>query len=232
MADYWAKIPAGSFQMGSNDTNYPDEQPVHPVTLSAFEMGRYEVTNRQYAQCVRAGICGKPGNQSYNVEASALLPIIDVSWNDAQTFCGWVGGRLPTEAEWEYAARGGLAGKTYPWGDEAPTCAKGAKNGANFYDCKLGGTMPVGSFAPNGYGLYDMAGNVWEWSNDWYSDTYYANSPSSNPQGPATGEDRILRGGSWGNLPNYLRVSFRRGNNLDYRYVLIGFRCARSAASP
>ena len=234
IADYWRPIPAGSFQMGSQAGN-DDEKPVHSVSLSAFEMGRYEVTNRQYTQCARAGVCAIPGNKVYSVEASALAPVTDVSWDDAQTFCSWAGGRLPTEAEWEYAARGGLPGKTYPWGDEAPTCAAGAQNGANFSDreggtCKPSGAAPVGSFAPNGYGLYDMAGNVWEWVGDWYSgDTYYASSPPSNPQGPATGDLRVLRGGSWDYDVYDVRSTFRSYSfSPVVRSFDIGFRCALS----
>jgi formylglycine-generating enzyme required for sulfatase activity len=236
MTNYWTPIPAGTFWMGS-ETGDANEKPVHSVTLNAFEMGRYEVTNRQYAQCVHADICSKPSNSAtYDDEKFASFPVTDATWNDARTFCSWAdaGGRLPTEAEWEYAARGGKESMTYPWGNEAPTCAKGAKNGANFGgggDCPVS-TMPVGSFAPNGYGLYDMAGNVWEWVSDWYGDTYYASSPTSNPQGPATGDSRVLRGGSWNFNPNLLRVSLRGRYSPGYWDIDDGFRCARSAASP
>ena len=234
MANYWQPIPAtAGFQMGS-DAGEADEKPVHTVSLSAFQMGRYEVTNRQYAQCVRAGICSRPGNALYNLEALALAPITDVNWSAAQTFCSWVGGGLPTEAEWEYAARGGLPGKTYPWGDQAPSCTAGAQNGANFSDggtCKPTSVMQVGSFAPNGYGLYDMAGNVWEWVGDWYGTDYYATlgTKASNPPGPADGgSTRVLRGGAWHYIVNLVRSALRgKYSPTDTNYN-IGFRCARS----
>lgn len=236
MTDYWVNIPAGEFWMGSEDGE-SDEQPVHLVRLDAFQMGRYEVTNRQYAQCVRAGICGKPGNQRYNAEDYALHPVADVSWYDSQTFCDWAGGRLPAEAEWEYAARGGLDREPYPWGDDQAVCTTGAKNGAN-YGANYGGegclgdtTLPVGSFAPNGYGLYDAAGNVWEWTADWYDDTYYQTYPVDqwppNPAGPENSDRRVLRGGSWSNDPNYLRVSNRIRNDPSLWDLSFGFRCSR-----
>jgi formylglycine-generating enzyme required for sulfatase activity len=225
MANYWQLIPAtAGFQMGS-DAGDASEKPVHTVSLNAFEMGRYEVTNRQYAQCMRAGVC------SGGSDTGDETPVTMVTWKNAQAFCSWTGGRLPTEAEWEYAARGGLSGKTYPWGNQAPTCTAGAHNGANFSSaetCNANGTMQVGSFAPNGYGLYDMAGNVWEWVNDWYGDTYYASSPPSNPQGPATGNIRVLRGGAWYLSFNLLRSAYRGGDYPAYIVDYIGFRCARS----
>jgi formylglycine-generating enzyme required for sulfatase activity len=229
-AEYWRSIPAGMFQMGS-ENGESDEKPVHTVKLDAFKMGRYEVTNRQYAQCVKAGACNVPGNSRYSRDEYALHPVTYVSWDNAQDFCSWVGGRLPSEAEWEYAARGGLAGRNYPWGDEEPSCERSAKNGANFYsgeNCPQD-TLPVGSYPPTGYGLYDMAGNVWEWVNDWYSDGYYATLEETafNPTGPQSGDTRVLRGGSWGDFPGNLRVSLRIWlSPVDWDYIN-GFRCAR-----
>jgi formylglycine-generating enzyme required for sulfatase activity len=233
MQDYWVDIPAGEFEMGieNGDSN---ESPIHTVYLNDFEIGRYEVTNRQYFQCVMAGICGKPYKQ-YNLEEYneyAFHPVT-VNWNGAQEFCAWVGGRLPTEAEWEKAARGSMKGKTYPWGNEVPTCVKGAQNGANYHGkgCPIN-TMPVGSFSSNGYGLYDMAGNVWELVNDWYQDDYYATieTLTSNPQGPLNGDFHVLRGGSWNDgLTLLVSSSVRRWDSP--RLILgesIGFRCARS----
>ena len=171
-------------------------------------MGRYEVTNRQYIQCVRADICIEPDNNIYHAPDYAQHPVTGVSWYDAQIFCDWVGGRLPTEAEWEYAARGGLDGEPYPWGDDAPVCETGAKNGSNYRGegCP-GSTLPVGSFAPNGYGVYDMAGNVWEWTADWLSE-YYAIVEESdfNPLGPAEGQFRVVRGSSSSDDPYDLRM--------------------------
>ncbi|MEW5871145.1 MAG: SUMF1/EgtB/PvdO family nonheme iron enzyme [Chloroflexota bacterium] len=222
----WAFIPAGEFWMGCDESNpnescQDEELPRHPVYLDAYQVMRYEVTNRQYQQCVSNGKCMlrvSQGDENY--------PVVNVSWQDAVTFCAWAGARLPSEAEWEKAARGGLEGRRYPWGDEAPTCETGAVNGAQYGGCD-GSTVPVGSFQPNGYGLYDMAGNVWEWVQDWYLETYYSSSPRDNPTGPASGKYRVLRGGSWYNYERSPRAAYRyrsapadSGNN-------VGFRCVR-----
>ena len=224
----WVEVPAGEFMMGS-EGGEDDEQPVHPVYLDAFEIGKYEVTNEEYLQCVRAGFCATPNNQKYMMDEYAQHPVTDVDWYQAKTFCNWVDskGRLPTEAEWEKAARGGVEGKSYPWGDDSPVCEVGAKNGAQFSNCE-GNTISVGSFAPNNYGIYDMAGNVWEWTADWYDENYYASSPASNPLGPDIGDSRVLRGGSWSYLENVLRSAYRSGNLPDYHVYLVGFRCLRS----
>ena len=137
--------------------------------------------------------------------------------------------RAADEAQWEYAARGGLAGATYPWGNEAPSCTLGAYNGAQYAPCSPGDTIPVASFAPNGYGLYDMAGNVWEWVADFYDATYYGGSPVENPSGPASGDYSVLRGGSWFSIDNLLRVSYRnRGAPGLWIGYYFGFRCGRS----
>jgi formylglycine-generating enzyme required for sulfatase activity len=228
MDDYWVTIPAGEFQMGS-EIGADDEKPVHTVYLDAYQIGKYEVTNRQYTQCVKAGICRAVADVGGGKE---LDPVVYVTWYDANNFCEWVGGRLPTEAEWEKAARGGLEGKTYPWGDEAPTCKEGASNGANFggEGCTFA-KMPVGSFAANKYGLYDMAGNVWEWVNDWYDGTYYQNSPSSSPSGPESGLYRVLRGGTWDtglSDVTLLRSAHRYWYYPTFAYSSFGFRCSRS----
>jgi formylglycine-generating enzyme required for sulfatase activity/S1-C subfamily serine protease len=227
MADYWVNIPAGEFMMGS-EYGGADERPVHSVNLNTFQIGRYEITNRQYAQCVRAGACNAPGNSRYASEEYSKLPVTYVSWNDARDFCDWVGGQLPTEAEWEFAARGGLQGKQYPWGDEEPSCDRGARNGANYAGCD-DNTLPVGFFTPNSYGLYDMAGNVWEWISDWYSRDYYATLDTSvhNPSGSEIGDTRVLRGGSLNSEPYFLRVSLRYWVDPNVRHSYIGFRCAR-----
>jgi formylglycine-generating enzyme required for sulfatase activity len=204
--------------------NFSSEQPQHLVNLNAYQIGKYEITNQQYNQCLRAGVC--TGNA---VTTKLDHPVVRVNWYAAETFCKWVGGRLPTEAEWEKAARGGLEGKIYPWGDEAPTCTTGAPNGANFgggEGCP-GALMPVGSYTPNGYGLYDMAGNVWEWLNDWYDSGYYANSPLLNPLGPDSGISRVLRGDSWYNTVNYIRSALRYKSVPTIAYNYVGFRCAR-----
>lgn len=153
-------------------------------------------------------------------------PVVGVNWNDAKAFADWAGERLPTEAEWEKADRGGLVGKKYPWGDTL------TNNDANFGGAggkdKWDGTAPVGSFAPNGYGLYDMAGNVWEWCADWYDGNYYANSPKSNPTGPSSGQYKVLRGGSCDSSDDYMRTAYRNYSDpgsTEY-YLSFGFRCA------
>jgi formylglycine-generating enzyme required for sulfatase activity len=225
----WVTIPAGDFTMGSTQADPNSdfaEQPRHTVYLDAYRMGKYEVTNQQYAQCEQAGICGLP----YDVgrlrdPAYARHPVVYVPWEDASTFCQWTGGRLPTDAEWEKAARGGLEGRLYPWGDEEPVPARQARNGAN-YDRYSGDIQPVGSYAPNGYGLYDMAGNVWEWVADWYWFGGYGVSPEKNPQGPESGVDRVLRGGSWLDVAANIRVADREMAAPDYATSVIGFRCA------
>jgi formylglycine-generating enzyme required for sulfatase activity len=226
----WEDIDAEEFLMGSpeGDQNADeDEFPQHQVYLDAYQIMAYEVTNRQYRQCVRSGVCSTPANTRYDTDEYADHPVTNVSWSMAGTFCHWAGARLPTEAEWEAAARGGLPGKQYPWGDETPVCEPGAPNGANFSECS-GDTMPVGSFSPNKYSLYDMAGNVWEWVADWYASDYYANSPAENPPGPESGDYLVLRGGSWYGDALFLRVADRRWFVPGSTYNGLGFRCARS----
>ena len=152
--------------------------------------------------------------------------MVDVSWNDAVAYAEWSGKRLPTEAEWEYAARGGLIGQRYPWGNDI------THNNANYYTEGIRGKdkwnrcAPVGSFEPNGYGLYDMAGNVYEWCADWYDQHYYSNSPTKNPLGPNTGSHRVLRGGYWNYTGDYLRVAYR-SEELPHGWITRynGFRC-------
>ncbi len=169
--------------MGSEEGD-EDEQPVHEVTLDAFWIDRTEVTNAQFAGCVADGACQPPSETSsstrdpyYGNDEFADYPVIYVSWNDASEFCEWAGGRLPTEAEWEYAARGPES-FTYPWGNNGPSTSL-----LNF-DTNVGDTSEVGSY-PDGaswVGALDMAGNVWEWVNDWYDSGYYQNSPGENPR--------------------------------------------------
>ena len=229
-----ALIPAGEFQMG-DESGESDEKPVHTVYLNAFYMDIYEVTNALYEQCVQAGVCSPPENTSsyqrdsyYGNTEYADYPVIHVDWEQARTFCeDWRGARLPTEAEWEKAARGGLEGRLYPWGDEEPVCQKGAQNGANFTECTSDDTEAVGSYAANGYGLFDMAGNVWEWVWDWYG--AYSSSSSSNPQGPDSGSSRVLRGGAWSAFPIGLRVAPRLYYYPDPLSHSLGFRCGVSA---
>jgi serine/threonine-protein kinase len=225
-------VPAGAFEMGSNNGD-SDEMPVHTVTLDDYYIDQYEVTNALYKACVDAGVCDPPVNTSSFTRDSYFgnsqyddYPVIRVSWYDAKAYCEWRGVRLPTEAEWEKAARG-TDGRTYPWG-EGIDCTK-----ANYGGC-VDDTTAVGSY-PDGaspYGLFDMAGNVWEWVADWYDGNYYdaypADSWPPNPAGPSSGEYRVLRGGSWLNYGDLLRVANRSGYDPSSRFNFIGFRCALS----
>ena len=227
--------------MGSTDGG-DDEQPAHAVALDGFWIDRTEVTNEQYA-----AFLNEEGNQDeggttwldLNEEDSLVErvgdeyrpkggyadhPMVEVSWYGAAAYCEWAGARLPTEAEWEYAARG-TDGRKYPWGSSAPDCSK-----AQFDGCG-GRTVPVAS-KPAGaspYGAQDMAGNVWEWVADWYDSDYYERSPSENPPGPSSGEYRVLRGGSWGSGPDVVRGAHRYWDNPDAAGYYAGFRCARGS---
>lgn len=216
-------IPAGSFLMGI-DGNDLDQRPQHEVYLDAYWMDLTEVTNTQYLACVDAGGCKPPGEaQYYREQALGSHPVAYVTWQDARDFCQWAGKRLPTEAEWEKAARG-EDGRKYPWGNETPTGIL-----ANFDECN-DGTTKVGRFL-NGaspYGVLDMAGNVWEWVADWYDARYYQTSPAQNPTGPASGTKRVLRGGSWNSDELYMRASNRHWYYPDLSNLLNGFRCATS----
>lgn len=219
----WITIPAGEFNMGSESGNSAPSQ-VHLVYLDAFEIGKYEVTNQQYLQCVKAGACSEPLNGEYKHTEKVKFPVKDVSWFDGDDFCKWndSNGRLPTEAEWEKSARG-TDGRTYPWGEGIDSTF------ANFNSNR---SVPVGSYesGKSPYGVYDMAGNVWEWVADWYDPNYYKNSPTTNPTGPESGTVRALRGGSWGSPEKDLH-SANRGRNLPSVAVnIFGFRCARDVS--
>jgi formylglycine-generating enzyme required for sulfatase activity len=232
-----ALIPAGKFRMGSKTyarRSNLDEHPQHSVYLDAYWIDQTEITNAQYALCVAAGKCQPPSNSvsssrnSYYGETQFdNYPVIYVSWDDAVAYCAWAGRRLPTEAEWEKAARG-AEGKIYPWGNQTPDC-----NLANSYKYALnqhcvGDTSAVGSYPAGAspYGLFDMAGNVWEWVQDWYDGNYYASSPANNPTGPSSGQSRVLRGGGWDFKWYSLRVAERSAYEPDGRYDSYGFRCA------
>ena len=218
-------IPAGEFSMGS-DNGDSDERPAHTVYLDAFRIDQTEVTNKMYLMCVDAGECGDPGvTIRSSAETNPNYPV-NVSWNMATAYCTWAGARLPTEAEWEKAARGGLQGDEYPWGDERPSCQAGASNGAQFKNCS-GEALEVKTFAPNGFGLYDMSGNAWEWVADLYDPNYYKSAPAQNPKGPLNGQYHVIRGGSWLNDISYLRSAVRAWM-MPY-YSSAGFRCARDA---
>ena len=217
-------IPAGSFEMGDSK-NEPENwmkrsRPVHRVELNAFYMDVREVTVGQFREFVNQSGYKYSGNWANVVKYSPGdgYPMVEVNWNDAVAYAKWTGKRLPTEAEWEYAARGGLVGKRYPWGDEI------THDDAN-YDRKVGQPAVVGSYPANGYGLYDMAGNAWEWCQDRYGENYYSSSPAKNPPGPGTGSYRVLRGGILDNHTLNLRVAIRYDLLPNSRCYLSGFRC-------
>lgn len=216
-------IPAGEFLMGAED-GLPDMRPMHRVYLSTYWLDRHEVTNQQYRHCVESGGCGAPKDQSaYDDPMLADHPVTNVTWAQARHYCGWLGKRLPTEAEWEKAARG-IDGRLYPWGnsDEVvkarPRLAERAKNG----------TAPVGTmeFAQSPYGVADLVMNVSEWVNDWYAEDFYRLSSGRDPQGPARGSFRVLRGGEQSERPLELRASYRGWDDMTYWGPSLGFRCA------
>jgi formylglycine-generating enzyme required for sulfatase activity len=253
-------VPAGEFTMGNKAEDglaecqknrsdcqrdwFTDEEPAHTVYLDAFYMDKYEVSNAAYRECVNRGLCQPPTKVSSSTRSSYYsdsqfddYPVIYVDWNMAKNYCEWRGARLPTEAEWEKAARG-TDGRMYPWGnvfdgsktnfcDENCSIDWANKN----YNDGYADTAPVNAY-PDGmsvYGIFNLAGNVWEWVADWYDATYYARSPSSNPQGPFSGDGRALRGGSWYVTGDSVRASNRRGNDVPSTSVdFFGFRCARS----
>ena len=226
-------IPAGSFEMGDAfDEGEADERPIHPVELNAFYIDRYEVTIGQYKQFLRETAHGTLPDQTPNwiAEKAIVLaqkgghqvvgfttptnnhPVANVTFNDAQAYAQWAGKRLPTEAEWEYAARGGLVGRRYVWGNRLPRktdCNFTGSFGGEQADDGYSYTAPIGSYDANGYGLHDMTGNVWEWCADWYDENYYANSVLKNPKGPATGTERVIRGSGWSSYLQHLRLSRR-----------------------
>jgi len=210
----------------------PNEQPIHTVMLDAFWIDKYEITNGLYRKCVAAQVCKAPpgGYSGRHLDGYYSNPIYDnfpvayVGWNEGDQYCRWAGKRLPTEAEWEKAARGTDA-RLFPWGNtfDGERANSALRNELN---TTAAGTYPNGA---SPYGAEDMSGNVWEWVADWYGDDYYAESPAINPGGPATGEMKILRGGGYGGYDSALRTSIRRESPTYESTAYIGFRCAWSA---
>jgi len=219
----YVRVPAGQLRMGSLEEE-ADARPIHLVQLAAFWIGKYEVTREQYEQFVKATGHTLPRHWKNKLLSMPNAPVIGVSWEDAVAFAEWAGGRLPTEAEWEYAARGGTS-RRYPWGDEDPDPVR-----AVFHlDVGFGGTKAVGGAKEGAspFGALDMAGNVFEWCADWYNERYYAASPAENPRGPATGEQRVVRGGAWISLPDACRAAARAKFPPVSKSTLVGIRLAK-----
>ena len=222
-----AVVKAGEFIMGSV-TGDADEQPVRRVYVDAFSMDRYQVSVGQYAKFLEATSQSAPPDWSImNKSRHQSRPVVNVDWVDADAYCTWAGKRLPTEAEWEKAARG-TDGRTYPWGNELPTGFRANSKKEKWSDHWA--LTPVGMYeeGKSPYGIYDMAGNVWEWVSDWYDPDYYQTGPSKNPRGPLRGESKVIRGGSWGSGPRDLRSSDRDTHVPSARGLGTGFRCAQT----
>lgn len=224
-------IPGGEFVMGTGDDE--EDAPIHEVYIDTFYMDPCEVTNAQYLEFCEA--TERPLPEFWGWDRFRCgpdypdHPVVGVSWRDAKDYAEWRGKRLPTEAEWEYAARGGLEGKKYPHGDTVDsTTANYFRRGISEEQVLRRGTMPVGSFPPNGFGLYDMAGNVVEWVSDYYGWDYYNEGPYENPQGPEKGKFRVIRGGGWHSGPYCNRVYFRSGLRSNWLDFNVGFRCAKN----
>lgn len=247
------------------ESSFPYEGPVHTVTVKPFYLDKHEVTNAQFAAFVKAtgyrtvaekeGWSGvfdlkakrwlpvdgadwrHPSGAKSSIQGRDSYPVMQVCWYDAVAFAKWAGKRLPTEAEWEFASRGGLAGKTYAWGSDLNPNGKYVANywQGMFPEKDLGkdgyaGVAPVGKFPANGYGLFDMTGNVWEWVADRFSPDYFAHSPRIDPRGPKDGAENVIRGGSFLCATNFcvgFRVAARNKNTPDSATNNTGFRCAK-----
>ena len=248
-----AFVPGGEFWMGRVhfflvdaigwfERDRQDNTPAHRVHLDAFFIDQNEVTNEEYAKFVEATGSLKPWQwpKGEISEGDEKIPAYNVGWEEADAYCAWAGKRLPTEAEWEKAARGGLDRKKFPWGNEglglegyeANDDSIAAQTGNRAHTNYPFGPAAVGSYPSNAYGLNDMSGNVWEWVNDWYYRNYYSISPLEDPQGPQEGKYKIIRGGGWSdsddrNLMNH----FRSYADPEVRSTTVGFRCAQSVVN-
>jgi len=218
-------IPPGWFWMGS-ENGQDNERPPHRVWVDEFYLAARQVTNREYSAFVRAtGIEAPPLCEDPHF-SHLDQPVVAVSWFEAVNYCKWLNGRtgrnyrLPTEAEWERAARGGRDNNLYPWGDETP------QSRTRYHERWLGGPEPVARYPPNAFGLFDICENVHEWCNDWYQANYYANSPDENPQGPGNGDRRTSRGGSWRHHVKIARCAARSSLPPQFKYADYGFRIA------
>ena len=229
----WVTLEGGSFQMGSNDGD-SDESPVHAVTVSGFGLMKAEVTVGQYRACREAGACSDPStgvycNWSVSVGDLEDHPVNCIDWEQARGFCAWAGGRLPSEAEWEYAARSGGREITYAWGDEEASCSRAVMDDGG-HGCARNSTWPVCSKAPGNsdQGVCDLAGNVWEWVEDWYHSSYEGAPQDGTAWAHGSDSRRVRRGGSWNNPAANLRAAYRSRYDPGRRYGLLGGRCARS----
>ncbi len=257
------ELPGGTFRMGAMIPGDPDEQPVHDVTVDPFRMDEHEVTNRQFAEFVsqtgyettarqrgwsyvfdrrqqewvrcEGADWRHPGGPDTSLDGRHDYPVVHVSWLDAAAYARWSGKQLPTEAQWEYAARAGLRDANYPWGRQelidGEYQANYRQHGKPIDADGFAAAAPVRSFRPNRYGLYDMSGNVWEWCADWYDAGYYRGSPPENPPGPSEGQHRVQRGGSWLSPENFrldYHVSTRDKHLPEATYQHVGFRCIRA----
>jgi formylglycine-generating enzyme required for sulfatase activity len=224
----WVSVPAGTFAMGSpeSEADRSKNETQHQVTLDAFMMSKYEVTFEQYDLFCNATGREKSGDEGWGRDNR---PVINVSWNDATAFAEWMGCRLPTEAEWEYAARGGTSTSFYT--GNSLTAAQANYNGNSSDNKNVKGefrkkTLPVGSFAANAFGLFDMHGNVWEWCSDLYGN--YSTSAQANPQGATSGKHRVRRGGGWNDIVRRCRAAYRDDCSPAYRDYSIGIRLVTS----
>lgn len=246
-------VPEGCFQMGDRfGDGYFNEKPLHEVCVSAFSICTFQITRGEFARFVKdTGFRtdAEKGDGCYIYDGASWKkdltahwrapgfaqgddhPVVCVSWHDATAYARWLTGksgrlfRLPTEAEWEYAASSGGKQQRFSGGDDAGVVAWYAGNSGN-------GTHAVGQKQPNGFGIYDMSGNVWQWTADWYGEKYYRESPRHNPQGPTSGNSRIFRGGSWFYDEKGLRVSYRDFFSADYRSSHLGFRLVSTPLNP